>query len=94
MFCKLHDKDKQKNVSEGVYRGVPYIQGADKKNSHCLKRKVIEVGFLDHPEIEYWFRVKRGNKKPVEDLGSEICVYVSMYLSHKSRKISCRSILM
>lgn len=52
------------------------------------------VGILDYPETEYWFRIKRENKKSVKDLESEICVYVSINLSHKSRKISCSSILM
>lgn len=48
----------------------------------------MEVGVLGHPETEYWFRIKRGNKKSVKDLESEIYVCVSINLSHKSRKVS------
>lgn len=55
----------------------------------------MDVGIVDHPEIENWFRIKREKKKKsVKDFESEICVYVSINLSHKSRKISCSSILM
>lgn len=47
----------------------------------------MEVGVLGHPETEYWFRIKRGNKKSVKDLESEIyvCVYLSICLISPGR---------
>lgn len=44
VFCKHHDKDKQKNVSEDVCERVPphYVRGADEKN--IVKREKLSYG--------------------------------------------------
>lgn len=50
----------------------------------------MDVGIVDHPEIENWFRIKREKKKNLWKIlkVKYVCMYLSIYLISPGRYLA------